>query len=188
MHNINHSEESVERLADEIRRLGTPYGSTEPDERYWMNFRVRVMDRIAEREQQKATCWTAIALGWIQDHILVVSLSTAAVLFAISLTLMLQPFQSDEPQKLAPQVAIITQPVAPSPVPPAPVLAENRSDKTDPPAKQPKADYTKPVAEQPSMASLDLPTENSSDAVAPVSLDELSAPELESVLNSLQTK
>jgi hypothetical protein len=186
MQKMVQNDAEMERLTDEIRRLGAPFANPEPDARYWTNFRVRVMDQISEREQRKSARWTTVAVGWVQEHILVASLSTAAVLFAVSLTLMLEPFTPSEPVAVAPRVALQAPPEA-SP----PVVAENRtnpsdqSDQTDSPVQQPKAS---PIPEQPSMASLDLPAENPSDAIAPVSLDDLTAPELESVLNSLQTK
>lgn len=52
MSNINNhnEEEEIRGLLDQIRQQGTPY-SEEPDPLYWANFRVRVMERVAEPER-----------------------------------------------------------------------------------------------------------------------------------------
>ena len=121
-------------------------------------------------------------LGWIQEHILVASLGTAAVLFAISLTLMLQPFHTNEPLRMAPLIAS-NGPVIQTL--PGTALSVAESDVTH--ASHSPA-TVKQTHEPPSMASLELPAENPSDAIGPVSLGELSAPELESVLHSLNNE
>jgi len=58
--NNHNEEEDIRGLIDQIRQQGTPY-SEEPDPLYWANFRVRVMDRVAEPERigffAKAKSW-----------------------------------------------------------------------------------------------------------------------------------
>jgi hypothetical protein len=58
--NNHNEEEDIRGLIDQIRQQGTPY-SEEPDPLYWANFRVRVMDRVAEPERigifAKAKAW-----------------------------------------------------------------------------------------------------------------------------------
>jgi hypothetical protein len=57
----NHiEEEDIRGLLDQIKQQGMPY-SEEPDPLYWANFRVRVMERVAEPEHvgffAKAKSW-----------------------------------------------------------------------------------------------------------------------------------
>ena len=42
------NEQEIRQLEQELRSFGDPYGSPEPDPRYFANFRARVMERIAE--------------------------------------------------------------------------------------------------------------------------------------------
>lgn len=62
MSNINNhnEEEEIRGLLDQIKQQGQPY-SEEPDPLYWANFRVRVMERVAEPERisifAKAKSW-----------------------------------------------------------------------------------------------------------------------------------
>lgn len=62
MSNINNhnEEEEIRGLLDSIKQQGMPY-SEEPDPLYWANFRVRVMERVAEPERigifAKAKSW-----------------------------------------------------------------------------------------------------------------------------------
>ena len=62
MSNINNhnEEEEIRGLLDQIKQQGMPY-SEEPDPLYWANFRVRVMERVAEPERisifAKAKSW-----------------------------------------------------------------------------------------------------------------------------------
>ncbi|MDP4199529.1 MAG: hypothetical protein Q8922_03150 [Bacteroidota bacterium] len=188
MRRLNNNESEMERLAEEIRSQGMPYEHSQPDERYWANFRVRVMQRITENEERKAARWTTIALDWIQDHILTASLSTAAVLFTISLVLMLQPFgtsESSRPKIVSPELAV-QSPAIPPPAEAAPDVITNESQEAHAP-HHPRMTRKQPQE----MASLDVTAENqidAADAIAPVSLEELSDPELESVLQSLQSE
>ena len=58
--NNHNEEEDIRGLLDQIKQQGTPY-SEEPDPLYWANFRVRVMERVAEPERisifAKAKSW-----------------------------------------------------------------------------------------------------------------------------------
>ncbi len=57
----------IEKLEDEIRKLSIPYVSEEPGPLYWANFRVRVMDQIAQKEEQ--TSWFARVQQFLAGHI-----------------------------------------------------------------------------------------------------------------------
>jgi hypothetical protein len=58
--NNHNEEEDIRGLLDQIKQQGMPY-SEEPDPLYWANFRVRVMERVAEPERisifAKAKSW-----------------------------------------------------------------------------------------------------------------------------------
>ena len=42
----HYTERELQELEAKLHAFGTPFQSPEPDDRYWTNFRVRVMDRI----------------------------------------------------------------------------------------------------------------------------------------------
>src|SRR5688572_29169478 len=44
-------EQEIRQLERELRSYGDPYASPEPDERYFANFRARVLERISEQPQ-----------------------------------------------------------------------------------------------------------------------------------------
>ena len=41
-----YNEQELQKLEAELRAMGIPYSENEPDDRYFANFRVRVMERI----------------------------------------------------------------------------------------------------------------------------------------------
>src|SRR5438128_11001651 len=49
-----YNEKELKSLEDEIRAMGIPYSSGEPDDRYFVNFRVRLLERIDAKEQKKS--------------------------------------------------------------------------------------------------------------------------------------
>src|SRR5436190_7392330 len=104
MRNEEFSERQLSELESELRGFGTPYSAPEPDSRYWANFRVGVMERIREDEARKVVPWYESVLGWIEEHVLVTSLGTAAVLVAVWASLMLQPLGKTPQVAVAPKV------------------------------------------------------------------------------------
>ena len=48
-----YNEKELKALEDEIRAMGIPYSANEPDDRYFANFRVRLMERIEAKEQKQ---------------------------------------------------------------------------------------------------------------------------------------
>lgn len=185
------NERELKELENELRDLGTPYSAEEPDSRYFANFRVRVMERIQEEEAAKVQTWYDRALGWIEEHVLVTSISTATALVALWAALMMQPL--DQPAQRVASAPKVEQPQVQTP---ATTLPQN-----DVAVAQPES---RPVAEKPQraivphvnesvkhpldMASLEMPAVSVADEVGPVSLDDLSAPELETVLSTLETE
>ena len=185
------SERELRELEAEIRGLGTPYVSSEPDARYWANFRVSVMERIREEEARRAASWYQNVLVWIEEHVLVTSLSTAAVLVAVWASLMMQPLDSLKNKEVTVQHEVIAdnhaEPLQPAEVQAAPAAhrtAKPQVEERSSSAVQPASE----IADYPELAMLDESEMGAADEVGPASLDELSATELESVLNTLETE
>src|SRR5437868_3645622 len=91
----------MEKLAGEIRKLGTPYVSPEPDDRYWAGLRVGIMERIAEKEERGVAGWLDRAREFVLAHVLGTSLAGAALAVAIAMVIA-NPFGQPSP---TPQVA-----------------------------------------------------------------------------------
>ncbi len=56
-----YNEKELKALEDKIRVMGIPYSENEPDERYFTNFRVHLMERIEAKERKQnifAGAWT----------------------------------------------------------------------------------------------------------------------------------
>lgn len=78
----NYNEKELQRLEEEIRAMGIPFSSPEPDERYFANFRVRLSERIEAAEARKgslARIWSWVSKSPVR------SLSLGAGLAAIVL-------------------------------------------------------------------------------------------------------
>src|SRR5260370_42572418 len=59
-----YNEEELKSLEDRIRSFGIPYSKNEPDERYFANFRVHLMERIEAKEKKQnilASVWSWIS-------------------------------------------------------------------------------------------------------------------------------
>ncbi len=81
-----YNEKELKALEEEIRSMGIPYSENEPDERYFANFRVRLMERIEEKEQKQGIF--AAALGWLVSsplHYLSLGATLAGVVVAVLL-------------------------------------------------------------------------------------------------------
>lgn len=176
--------EDIQKLEDEIRKLGMPYASKEPEPLYWANFRVRVMDRIAEKEA-KAN-WTARIGQFIAEHVLGAGIAASAACLLVAAVLWMQP--SGE----APQIAAVQQP----PAMPAPIAQNQPFPAVTAPATAHRLhpsdrhygshDMAKLAKHQlENLASVAVPL--GADDETPVGLQSLSQPELEAVLQGLQT-
>ena len=180
------NERELQEIESEIRKLGNPYASEEPDARYWANFRVRVMERVREEETRKVVNWPALTINWIQEHLLATSLSTAAVLVALWGVLMMQPL--NPVQSVKQEVALQT----PAPVAqPAPAPIPEPAKPATEPAKPAHHDLAsrithKHVESMPELAAVDLPVSSATDAIGPVGLEDLSTTELQTVLDNLE--
>ena len=203
MNGYDKNGEDLKRLAEEIRKLGTPYDAPEPDSRYWANFRVRVMDRIEARENRGFRAFFVELKDWVTGHLLETGLAgVAAVLIALSITMNvpspdIQPAGSvaqDAPQEQMPIASpsvTVTAPELAATLPAkhagSPVMRQDRrmaSRRSETKAKEFKemAYMDEQVAWATMVAQ---PALLNSESDYPVSLDELSAPELESILKSI---
>src|ERR1041385_3873692 len=163
MRNEDFSEKQVRELENELRGFGTPYSADEPDSRYFANFRVRVMERIREEEAAQTRTWYEGVMGWIEDHVLVTSLSTAAVLVAVWGALMMQPLEPARhhqvavaPKQEVPQVQSV----------PTQSAAQNFASAAESPkfvAKQAPKKAVTHIEHQPDMAMSYLPVATAGD-------------------------
>jgi hypothetical protein len=188
-----------EKLTDAIRKLGTPYVSNEPDSVYWANFRVRVMDQIAEGESRKLSSWPDRIREFIAGHVLGTSVSVATLAVLIAIAVIVKPFSGQEPQIAAtskpaisvqsalPQLAQVTEPTAPAnaSTPKAADIPVTHSIAKNNEAKPAEDLASLDVPEN--VSAVDLSEIGATDADHPASLDELSQPELESLLKSMET-
>ncbi len=179
MEKYNENRENLQKLEDEIRKLAIPYVLGEPGPLYWANFRVRVMERVAQNEQKPA--WLERIPQFLVGHIWGSpsrwAISAAALLVAG--IMIFQPFGGNTPLKTtisSPPVAVV--------VPPAEKSDQQNISHTTHGSYESHA-TKRGIAPASDLASLaeSLP---SSEDEHPVNLEELSTPELEAVLQGLQ--
>ncbi len=189
--------EDIARLTEEIRSFGTPYQTPEPDELYWANFRVRVMERVEEKRG------FAGLMDRVREFVFGhgLSLGLAGAVAVAIVIFLANPFGTgrvDAPD----QASNITIGKTNSPA-----IAEQKTVATVPAELQPVAVQAnsdqKPMATNLSprahrtdalLAMADAsPNENDNppslmhgDTDGPVSLNDLSASELESVLETVK--
>ncbi|HZK76983.1 MAG TPA: hypothetical protein VFD13_08755, partial [Candidatus Kapabacteria bacterium] len=174
MRNRDHTNEEIQKLEGEIRKLGTPYASETPEPLYWANFRVRVMERIAEKEARAN--WPARIGQFLVEHLLGAGISVSAACLLVAGILWLQP--SDE----APQIAAVQQPaVASAPIAQPPLQAVTEATNVTHGTHATYGTHETHVAAQPTedLASAEEPL--ATDDESPVGLQSLSQPELEVV-------
>ncbi len=208
-----HEEQDDERLKpilNEIRKAGAPY-SDEPDPRYWANFRVRVMERVEQAEAAHRPVGQRI-WEWITERPLrsgLIGFSTAAL---VIVSVLMNPFTNGKRD-----VAVLQQPpivlhhdsassgtvpvtpIAPSHVSPSDVQVQKDMAATNKAVKKMlrSHEYTQHLrhsvesSEQTKMAELEpaesVSTVTTADSDLPVSLNDLSESQLESVLHSLES-
>ena len=183
-----YNEKQLKVLEDEIRRVGIPYSENEPDERYFTNFRVHLMERIDAKEQKQsifATMWSWLASSPMR------SLSLGATLAGVVVAVLLMR-QVSEPQVAA---VLIVQPKIenPSTITPKEIpqdvaatvklhKVEVKTVKNTNLANQGKRNTVLDAAEKAGdFASMDA-TLSGSESDDPVNLESLSESELESVI------
>lgn len=207
MKNDELNEQEISQLERELRQLGDPYTSPGPDERYFANFRVRVMERISERSE---------SVGFMQrvsEFFFGSALRTAftggSLVAGALVYFSLQSAPEQPVADVVPKNEIVTPPqslepntvTAPTPVPNE--IAEPPKTVTAHKEQQPQQlEPVTPVTPQ-NRVSEPISSGNIADASAqfeqidelsmtdesePVSYDRLSMEELEAVLKTLETE
>ena len=189
-----YNEQELQKLEEEIRAMGIPFSSNEPDERYFANFRVRLMERIDAKQQKKnilASVWS-----WISSSPLR-SLSIGAGLAAVVIAaLLIRPTPQVQVAKIepAPQKVETSLPPAPKDVPqlvatvpkvPQKVKAVSKPDKNL--ALKSRLNAILKTAENPDDLAITNAVVSGTDSNEPVDLESLSASELESVLSAVES-
>lgn len=200
------NEQEMQQLERELRSYGDPYGSPEPDERYFANFRARVMERIAQ-EPQVVGFGTRISEFFFGSP-LRMTLVGGSLIGAILLYFYLQsaptelPVAQDAPRNelVAPESPALVEPeianVPKQQKPQQHVTPEHRN-RPVPQQIAPEAPVVPQVqaSENGSATIADAASEfdkiddlSLSDESEPVSYDKLSVDELEAVLKTLETE
>jgi hypothetical protein len=195
----NYNEKELKALEDEIRALGIPYSSGEPDERYFANFRVRLMERIDAKEEKQgifAEVWSWLLASPLRS--LSLGAGLAGVIIAV---LLIRPVSQ-------PQVAVTSPVQAPAAIAPATLDAAPVQTAPKIAAVEPKH-HKQTVAPQPEKNTNVARTEKTgsveeaaneagnfaalddsfagAESDEPVNLESLSESELESVLAVAQS-
>jgi len=106
MNNESYTEKELQELEAKLRRFGTPYVSPEPDERYFANFRVRVMEQIdAKQVASKRPVISSIIEWFSASAFRGVSISAAVLGIAFGAFLLTRSPEAP------PQVAEVVPPV-----------------------------------------------------------------------------
>src|SRR5579872_5379144 len=126
-----YNEQELQKLEEKIRAMGIPYSSNEPDERYFANFRVRLMERIDAKQEKKnlvASVWSWLSSSPIR------SLSLGAGLAAVVIAaLLIRPTANEQVAKVEPAPQKVETPMVfpekeiPQLSAVAPKLADNSS-------------------------------------------------------------
>lgn len=199
-------EQEIRQLERELRSYGDPYASPEPDERYFANFRARVMERISSEQPQPVGLMQR-ASEFFFGSTLRMAISGGSLVAAtlVYFTLQSSPeqpvaHQAQPEQPIAAPQATQQDPLAQQPAVTAPMQTEVIAPKVaavkeqlqvaTPAPVQDKISETNPtqnIAEA-SAAFDDIDELSMSDESDPVSYDKLSMEELEAVLKTLETE
>ncbi len=196
----SYTERDLREMEDRIRSLGVPYSSDEPDERYWANFRVRLLDRIEAREVAPRSVFSAIADWFGVSSFRSIAIGSAVAIVAAASVMMMRTASVPNVAPVAtttttPQ-ASVAAPHAPEADAPAAVAEQTTSvapttdDNTD---QAVTADATNSTASDidTNDASIEGPEYDpmlSPDRVEePVDYSSLSEEELQSVLDGINT-
>lgn len=116
------NEEELRQMEEQLRSFGTPYSADEPDERYFANFRVRLMDRIDANSAPAKQSVIAQIISWFGvSPMRGLAMGMAVVIIALGSIWMLRAPQAPRLAVTAPDVAspnnstLPTQPVVTTP-------------------------------------------------------------------------
>jgi hypothetical protein len=186
-----YNEQELQKLEEEIRAMGIPYSQDEPDDRYFANFRVRLMDHIDAKEEKSiaAKVWSWLSSSPLRS--LSLSAGLAGVVIA---ALLIQPTPEVQIAKVEQAPKTMENPaVTPSKeaLPFAEAFKEknkinksHRTYKTNQTTSKPDR-VTETANTAGNFAAMD--SRLSGDADDPVNLESLSVQELESVLAAVKS-
>ncbi len=187
MRTNNHNSD-IRKLEAELRKLDAPYVSSEPEPLYWANFRVRLMDRI---ESEHKPAFSLRVKEFIASHIMASSIAASAACLIVAAVFYFQPAPSEiaavQPDAAAVQpLASVPESVKPaSPVVQPGVKTAHVSESlADANVKKHRLNKMAEPIDPDMAANVPIAT----DDEHPVSLEELSQPELEAVLNDIQNQ
>src|SRR5690349_8586228 len=186
-----YNEMELQKLEAEIRAMGIPYSEGEPDERYFANFRVHLLERIDAKEKNgiAASVWS-----WLTARPLRTLSLGAGLAGVIIAALLIRPTPENKiakvQQQRPEQPAVIIPQVTEPEIAAAPEIhksyATHKSHKANLASAKPKRDKLMEAAEKASnFAEIDARVSGSDDE--PVNLESLSAGELESVLAGVES-
>ena len=191
-----YSQQELQKLEEEIRAMGIPYSENEPDERYFANFRVRLMDKIDAKEKKSAS---ASIWSWISGSPLR-GFSLAAGLAGVIIAVLLmrqgphEQVAKVEQQPVQPKVEQPAQQIIPQEKLAAIPEESNKSYKSHRSHKTYKTNDNlaarKNKLEEAANKAGNFATMDprlSGDNDDPVNLESLSAGELQSVLEAVQS-
>jgi hypothetical protein len=196
----SYNDNELAALEQELKKFGVPYQEPKPDPSYWASFRVRVMERT-ERKRG-----VALLAEWVHSHLLGSSLIGAGLASAILLaTLGLPVSESSRPSgpaAVAQRTVETPSTPVPNTAPPTTTLpsaeAPLATTETAAPvvkhrtqhARSTNARHTTPASDETPLLAYVEPSpvlQGTSESEYPVSLNELSADELEFVYDGLQS-
>src|SRR5947209_16204560 len=99
MKDETYNEMELQKLEEEIRAMGVPFSADEPDDRYFANFRVRLMERIEAKQKKSiaASVWSWIAGSPLRS--LSIGAGLAGVVIAV---LLIRPAPQEQLAKVEP--------------------------------------------------------------------------------------
>ncbi|HET9135399.1 MAG TPA: hypothetical protein VFO76_02085 [Candidatus Kapabacteria bacterium] len=159
MSNESYTEKELQELEASFRRFGTPYVTPEPDERYFANFRVRVMEQIDAKQVASKRPVISSIIEWLSASAFRgVSISAAVLGIAFGAFLLMRSPQAP------PQVAEVAVP----PVVTAPQLnmPATSHEAIKPPVKVAPVQKTLLVKETPNTTLAEKPAKTSSEQIA----------------------
>jgi hypothetical protein len=192
MEKYSENNANTSKFEEDIRKLATPYVSEEPGPLYWATFRVRVMDRIAE---QQRTTWLERIQLFLAGHIWSSSIAISAAALLVAGVMIFQPFGGDAPVRQD----VSSEPIAKiTPAPSAPVAQVTTPESVTSPevaavqsptrsSDRVHSNYRAKHTDDLSQTDLAMVAEPvSGPAENAVSLDDLSKPELEAIVQDLE--
>ncbi|MEI8134308.1 MAG: hypothetical protein WCH46_04405 [bacterium] len=181
MNEERYNEQELKVLEDDIRAMGIPYSADEPDERYFANFRVQLMEKIESRESKKSALslvWSWLTGSPIRSFSIATALGGVIIAALLIRPNAVPPVASVELPYVTTQAQVgIPVPEVKTPVAPhisAPIAASSRKESVT----------TKSSSEDLAMLDGDI---SGTDSVDPVDLESMSVSDLEAVVEVTQS-